>query len=265
MQLGKSTKILLPSRKSNSGLMALKLGRNRVNFVSGAETVAKLWRSKNLDATAETSFSLKVFFATPDYSMRVYLGDKSGVSPQPHPESNVVEKNRYYYQNRKAVVGFFNGAGLKSMGNRFVDLLIKEITMLHLGPQWTEQEDLCAFVQKLFIGPAVEAMCGPILLAQNPDFGNNFWQIDHDMYYFFKAYPKWFAPGAYRNRRKLLNDVKSWHTIARQRFEESSIERDGHDPFYGSPLMRTRQQYLSNVDGLDADAIASQDLGLIWA
>ncbi|KAL8755569.1 MAG: hypothetical protein Q9184_004760 [Pyrenodesmia sp. 2 TL-2023] len=176
-----------------------------------------------------------------------------------------MERNRYYYQNRKAIVGFFNGPGLKSMGNRFVDLLTKKIGTLDLNQHWTEQEDLYTFVQKLLIGPAVEAMCGPILLEQNPDFGNNFWQLDHDIYYFFKAYPKWLTPGAYRNRSKLLNDVKSWHTIARERFEESSIEPDGHDPFYGSLLMRTRQQYLTNVDGLDADAIASQDLGLLWA
>ncbi|KAL9012222.1 MAG: hypothetical protein Q9173_003000 [Seirophora scorigena] len=198
--------------------------------------------------------------------MRVYLDDDSGISPQPHAESNIVDKNRYYYQNRKAIVGFFNGPGLKSKGNRFMDLLIKKIAILHLGQEWTEQDDLYTFVQKLLIGPAVEAICGPILLAQNPDFGNNFWQIDHDIYYFFKAYhPKWLAPGAYRNRSKLLNDVKSWHTLAQELFEESSIELDGHDPFYGSPLMRTRQQYLTNVDGLDADAMASQDLGLLWA
>ncbi|KAL8925503.1 MAG: hypothetical protein Q9208_003394 [Pyrenodesmia sp. 3 TL-2023] len=197
--------------------------------------------------------------------MRVYLGDDSGINPQPHPQSNVTEKNRYYYQNRRAIVGFFNGPGLKSMGNRFVDLLIKEIATLDLGQHWTEREDLYTFVQKLLIGPAVEAMCGPILLDQNPDFGDNFWQIDHDIYYFFKAYPKWLALGAYRNRSKLLNDVKRWHILAREQFESSKIELDGHDPFYGSPLMRTRQQYLANVDGLDADAIASQDLGLLWA
>lgn len=250
---------------SKSRLVALKLGANRINFVSGADTVARLWRSKNLDATAVTSFSLKEFFSTPDTSMKVYLGDDSGINPQPHPQSNVVEKNRYYYQNRKAIVGFFNGPGLKSMGNRFVDLLTREITTLDLRRLWTEQEDLYEFIQKLLIGPAVSAMCGPVLLEQNPDFGNNFWQIDHDILYFFKGYPKWLAPSAYRNRIKLLNDVKNWHAFARDHFDESCIEADGHDRFYGSPLMRTRQQYLTNVDHLDADAIASQDLGLLWA
>ena len=59
--------------------------------------------------------------------------------------------------------------------------------------------------------------------------------------------------------------MKSWQTYARDNFDESCIEPDGHDRFHGSPLMRTRQDYLSKVESLDSDAIASQDLGLLWA
>lgn len=151
------------------------------------------------------------------------------------------------------------------MGNRFSALLTKEIDQLHLGQEWTEIPDLYGFVQGQLIGPAVEAMCGPALLDQNPTFGDDFWKLDHDIFYYFKAYPKWLAPRAHQNRAKVLNSVKRWHTFARDNFDESCVEPDGHDRFYGSPLMRTRQDYLSKVDSLDSDAIASQDLGLLWA
>ena len=197
--------------------------------------------------------------------MNVYLGDSSGINPLPHPDSNLTSKDRYYYQNRKHIVGFFNGSGLKSMGNRFSTLLTREIRRLELQHEWTEHEDLYGFIRSLLIGPAVEAMCGPVLFDQNPTFGDEFWRIDHDILYFFKAYPKWFAPGAYRNRKKLLDSVKNWHTFAHDNFDESCIESDGHDRFFGSPLMRSRQEYLSRIDSLDADSIASQDLGLLWA
>ncbi|KAI4194054.1 MAG: hypothetical protein LQ350_008000 [Teloschistes chrysophthalmus] len=108
-------------------------------------------------------------------------------------------------------------------------------------------------------------MCGPALLQQNPNFERGFWKLDSDIFYFFKAYPWWLVPRASNNRAKLLNGVKRWHDYARSNFTESCIEWDGHDPYYGSPLMRSRQEYLAKIDFLDEDALASQDLGLLWA
>lgn len=256
---------LLRNRVFHPGVVGLQLFTTRINFVTGSDYITALWRSKDLDAKAVTSFSLKEFFLTPAESMKVYQGDNSGINPKPHPTSDTAEKNRYYYQNRKAIVGFFNGSGLKSMGNRFSDLLISRVKRLDLGHEWTKYQDLYEFIQGLLIGPAVEAMCGPVLLDQNKTFGDDFWKLDHDILYFFKAYPRWIAPRAYQNRDKILQSMKNWHAFARDNFDESCVEPDGHDRFYGSPIMRSRQEYLSNVDHLDADAIASQDLGLLWA
>ncbi|KAL8869298.1 MAG: hypothetical protein Q9174_004379, partial [Haloplaca sp. 1 TL-2023] len=256
---------LCSSRNSQPGVIKLKFWTTSINFVTGADNVASLWRCKDLDATAVTTFSLSQFFSTPKQSMRVYLGDDSGISPQPHPNNNISEKNRYYYQNRKAIVGFFNGPGLTSMGNRFSRLLTSAINNLEASDKWINEADLYKFVLKIVIGPAVEAMCGPVLLHENPNFGDDFWKMDHDILYFFKAYPRWLAPSAFRNREKLLKGVKHWHSFARDHFDPSCIESDGHDRFFGSPLMRSRQRYLNRIDFLDADAIASQDLGLLWA
>ena len=211
-------------------------------------------------------FSLKQFFDTPKQSMKAYLLDDSGINPRPHPKSNISKESRYYFENRKHTASFFNGPGLRSMGNRFASLLTREINELAIGHDWTDHHDLFAFIQDLVIRPAVEAMCGPVLFSQNPDFGHNFWAIDSDILYFFKGYPRWLAPKAYANRSKLLRSIKQWHSYARANFDESCIEPDGHDRFYGSPLMRSRQDYLPKVEYLDdPDAIASQDLGLLWA
>ena len=51
-------------------------------------------------------------------------------------------------------------------------------------------------------------MCGPVLLEQNPTFGDDFWKLDHDILYFFKAYPRWLAPRAYHNRAKVLQQYE---------------------------------------------------------
>ena len=252
-------------RTCTSGVVGLQFFNTRINFVTGPENVASVWRLKELDANAVTCFSLKYFFSTPEKSMKVYVGDISGVNPKAHLKCNIAIKDRYYYQNRKAFLGFFNGSGLTSTGYRFSALLTKEIHQLAIDHEWTEHEDLYCFIRNLLIGPAIEALCGPFLLKQNPTFGDELWKMNHDIYYFFKGYPRWLVPSAYINRSKLLRRVKDWHSFARNTFHDSCIEPDGHDPYYGSALMRSRRDYLSQIDSFDADALASQDLGLLWA
>jgi hypothetical protein len=257
--------MIVGSRAFKPGAVRLQFATTKINFVTGPDNIAAVWRSKGLDAKAVTCFSLKNFFDTPDKAMKIYHADNTGINPQPHGGDSIPAKDRYYYLTRKNTVGFFNGPGLKHFGNRFGALLTKEIDRLDLGTEWIEHEDLYAFVRKLLVGPAIEAMCGPFLLEQSPTFTEDFWKFDSDMFYFFKGWPRWLAPRAWRNRTKVLNSLKNWHAFARDNFDESCVESDGHDRFYGSPLMRSRQEYLPKIDSLDADALASQDLGLIWA
>lgn len=161
-----------------------------INFVIEFENVAKLWRFKELDVNAVVCFFLKNFFSTPKKSIKVYVENNSNVNPKPHPKSNVATKNQYYYQNRKAVLGFFNGPDLMSMTNRFSTLLIREIGQFDIDHEWTNHENLYRFIQNLLINPAFEALCGPVLLKQNSTFGNDLWKINHNIYYFFKNYPR---------------------------------------------------------------------------
>lgn len=65
---------------------------------------------------------------------------------------------------------------------------------------------------------------------------------------------------------EFLASLIDWHAYAREKFSRVLyIEADGHDPFHGSPLMRKRQSYMSKMDLMDADTLASQDLGFVWA
>ena len=243
----------------------LKLFNTEINFVTGADNIIAVWRSKVLEAREVTSFSLRYFFNTPKAAMKIYRTDDSGINLQPHPSSNVPFQDRYYFHTRKDTVGFFNGPGLKHIASRFQELLRKQVSQLEVQHNWVEFMDLYSFIQDLLTAPAIEAMCGPTLLDQSPMFVEDFWRLDKDILSFFKGCPRWLAPRAWKNREKLLASLKNWHAYARENFDESCVEADGHDRFYGSPLMRSRQNYLPKIDSLDADALASQDLGLIWA
>jgi hypothetical protein len=245
--------------------MRLWLFNTEITFVRGSENINALWRSKILQAREVTCFSLSTFFNTPKAAMKIYYRDDSGISSQPHPKSNVPFKDRYYFHTRKDLVGFFQGPGLKRMAQRFHDRLQDRISNLEVNHDWIEFADLYSFVQDMLTGPAIEAMCGPVLLNRNSTFIDDFWQLDSDILIFFKGLPRWTTPRAWKNRERLLTAVKTWHAYAQEHFDESCVEADGHDRFYGSPIIRLRQNYLPKVDGLDADACAAQDLGLLWA
>lgn len=162
-------------------------------------------------------------------------------------------------------MAFFIGPGLKHFGNRFQDVLKKQLSEIRIEQDLVELPALYSFMQDLLIGPAIETMCGPTLIVQNPTFLNDFRKFDYDLLYFFKSCPRWLAPRAWKNRDQIPTSLKSWHAFARDHFDESSIGEDGHDRFYGSPMMRSRQTYLLKMDSIDANALASQDLGLVWA
>lgn len=110
-----------------------------------------------------------------------------------------------------------------------------------------------------------EALAGPILECVNPNFTRDLLRYYPFVQQLMKGIPKWCIPEAYRLRKKLIQDVKQWHAIARARFQETDInENGGSDPWWGSAFMRERQNILKKVDNWDHDSIASSDFGILW-
>ena len=216
------------------------LFHRELNFVTGSDNIIAVWRSKILEAREVTSFSLRYFFNTLKASMKIYHADDSGITLQPHPKSNIQFHDRYYFHTREDTVGFFNGPGLKHIAHRLQDLLKNRLATLEAHSDWVHYTDLYSFIQDLLTGPAIEAMCGPRLLEHNPSFVDSFWELDSDILLFFKGWPRWLAPRAWKNRQRILQCIKDWHAYARANFSEACVEPDGHDEFYGSPLMRSR-------------------------
>ena len=174
--------------------MRLRLYDTEINFVTGSASIIALWRSRVLEAKEVTCFSLRNFFDTPKAAMKIYLTDDSGINSQPHPSSDIPFKDRYYFHTRRDTVSFFQGPGLKHIAHRFQDLLRDRVAKLEVTHDWVEFTDLYSFIQDMLTGPAIEAMCGPTLMEQNPTFVDNFWRLDSDILLFFKKFPRWLAP-----------------------------------------------------------------------
>ena len=128
----------------------------------------------------------------------------------------------------------------------------------------------------------LNALCGPWLLGLNPNFLQDYWEFDRNLQTYlqgmalerlqcnpsliwFTGVPWFLAPRAYVVRRRVLNAVQTWQQHAREHFDDSALDTNGDDPYWGSSFFRDRQKMFLEMDGFDYAAIASEDFGAIWA
>ena len=95
----------------------------------------------------------------------------------------------------------------------------------------------------------------------------DFWEFVASVPTLVKGLPYWMSPKPYRVRCRLLDAIKKWHKMAH---EHSDCTKTGAndpewEPYFGSKFMRTRQEYTRGMDFMNADALAAEDLGLIFA
>lgn len=147
--------------------------------------------------------------------------------------------------------------------NRFQNLLLRQISEQHIGSHLVEMPDFYSFIQIMISAAAVEAMCGPALLKLNPTWIQDFWEFDKSIPKFLGGFPRLFARAAYKARGRCLEGIKTWHKYAHDSFDESCVEPDDYDPFFGSYLMRSRQKVWAKMKPMDADTMASDDLGIL--
>jgi hypothetical protein len=133
--------------------------------------------------------------------------------------------------------------------------------------EWITMPDLYTFLQYEVFNAAVEALCGQYLLTQYPGFVDDFWEFDQSVPTLFKGLPRWLTPRPYKVRQRLLDAIKSWHRVAREYsdFTKSGPNDAEWDPYWGSKLMRARQHYTTGMHFMNADALAAEDLGPIFA
>ena len=160
---------------------------------------------------------------------------------------------------------FISGPGLRNLTNQFQTMLKSQVSKSGIDENWTELPDFFSFISDMVSIAAITAMCGPSLLELNPNLVQDLWEFGKSLPYLFKGYHSWLALNAWKSRRKWLESLKKWHTFAKNSFNYSIIDSDGHDRYFGSPLIKARQQYFSNMPIISDDDNASENLGLIWA
>lgn len=237
---------------------------SEIFLVQGRENIVSLFKQPT--GTFLHHFVLKNMFGMHSKSLSAYKADDSGHHYERYPGSMTEPHNRIDFLTHEMFAKFLSGPSLSRMFERFSQGLLDRLEAVDVGADWKEIPDLLEFIQMEVSAAILEAITGPQLLAQNPTFVSDLFKYDSAVPTLSKGVPRCIAPEAYRIRDKMLHMIKKWHAYARKHFDDNLIGADGDfDPFWGSEHMRYRQKTLLNVDGFDEDALASSDLGLIWA
>lgn len=248
----------------------VRIGPLKLYLVSGADNYLALFSSKAsrcMNTKAAVLLALENLFGTPSNIIPFYAADNSGVNSTPVPWSRVKPEHRITYLQTRAAHKYLSGPGLAHMTEFYLNVLKQWFQNRQIGSEWVDHPDLYRFLQDTVFRAAVEAMCGQHLLAQSPTFVDDFWEFVDSVPTLIKGLPRWLSPRPYRVRGRLLDAIKRWHNLAHAKSDSSKIGADDPewDPYFGSKLIRARQEYSRNMPFLNVDALAAEDLGLLFA
>ena len=235
-------------------------------MIFGDANIVHLFRqSRNTVNKTYRLLAVSNMFGMPAKAKDFIAADNSGLNVNPHPMSNVKPEHRIDYLTHALLNRFLTGPGLEPLVSRFRDNLLSQFTRLNVSSEWIEMPDLYGFIKTQMFNASVEAMCGPYILTLNPTFCDDFWKFDEGLSDLAKSYPRWWIPTTYGARDRCLAHVKKWHEFLREHCHgmESGIS-DGYDPKLGADIMRYRQKLYSEMGAIDTDAMASEDLGMLW-
>ncbi|VUC35732.1 unnamed protein product [Clonostachys rosea] len=230
------------------------------------QTIAKIWKQSTLSSPISIYvYVLKYFFGLPDDVVSIYRADNSGPFHKSYGGSNVPAGERIDHITHRDLLQSLGGPGRLPTTRRYINALSTRLEQQGISEDWTEMADLSEFFRDIVGSSLIECVFGPTLLRLNPNFMKDLWGFDASVPWLARAVPSFLMPSVYKPRQNCVDQLKRWYEYARDHFEESSISADGDgDPFWGSKLIRRRQEHLLAVPKHDDDALARTDLGLAW-
>ncbi|KAF3015966.1 hypothetical protein E8E14_012770 [Neopestalotiopsis sp. 37M] len=188
---------------------------------------------------------------------------------KPSKRSNVAHVDRIHFHQARAAQRFLSSQHLNFLREKYFNTFGRNLQQLdsQSTDTWVEYPDLYAFLQTIVSTTAVEVLMGSKLLEMNPSLIEDFWRFDMATPWLLRGWPRWLIPSAYQARDRILNGIKKWHAHAHANTDCTKImdEDPEWEPYFGSKLIRARQEYALKMKLMDSDARASEDLGLIMA
>ncbi|TGJ81618.1 hypothetical protein E0Z10_g7141 [Xylaria hypoxylon] len=248
--------------------LQVKAGWLRFFLLSNPEHVKALFRrSRETTNTVTVAFTLRNLVDLPRETVSLYLSDNSGAGLKPRKDSDIPPERRITFLVSHNLHMFLSFRHLDGISKRYSGMLSHRIDSIDVGNEWVSWPNLSDFLQRTTLVPEIEALFGLKLLELTPGFIDDLLIFTRHVPDFLRLRPRWLNLPAHRARKRLIQHVMRWHEYAQTHvdFTEISDEDPDWEPFWGSKLMRVRQEYELKTGAMDSVARACEDVGLIWA
>lgn len=236
-------------------------------LISGPSSINLIWKnSDSLTPKGVQLIGMRNILKLNRNGAEFCESDDSGRGPRPHPKSHVKPENRIWFHTHDSSATFLTGSHLGTLTSTFQDRLKDRVGDLSFNNEWSQATDLYSFVYNTIFPTQIEVLFGPSFLLINPDFASDFREFHRGLTHLLRGYPWWLAPKAWTAREKCLDGIKRWHALLEvEENDEKQLSDEKKHTNQGSEFIRARKRMHTKMKSLDKDAIASSELGVIWA
>ena len=229
-----------------------------MTLICGSSDINFLWKNSDTFTSKDVQLiGMENILNLSHQGVSFCQADNSGRGPRAHPQSQVAPENRLWFHVHTAAATFMSGIHLKQLVESFQNLVTARVENLSWDDCEKEPVDLYQFVYDMIFPAQLETLFGPEFLTLNPGFVRDFRVFHKSLAYFLRGYPQWVIPKAWAARERCFESVKKWHRFIQQEAVEDSAR--------GSPYIRNLRGRYEKMESLDRNAVASSELGIIWA
>ncbi|KAL8643706.1 MAG: hypothetical protein Q9226_008173, partial [Calogaya cf. arnoldii] len=146
---------------------------------------------------------------------------------------------------------YLSGPNLAATAQIYQTAMKRQLAGVPVEDEWIEMDDLFSFARRLVANSTCETMLGAKFLAQFPDFVDSFYAYNSRIRRLLQGWPMFLIPRAWRARERCIEIMRQWRKTLNM------------EEFDGSPMMVRRWSIFEKWNISD-DAIAAQDLGILW-
>lgn len=188
------------------------------------------------------------------------------MAAEPRKGSRTVQEDRILYHQTHSAQKYLAAPYLGPLAERYLRFFRESVDRLVIGEDWMDHPDLYAFLQLTVSRANVEAMMGSDILKVNPGLIEHFWQAKRNAPAYFRGWPRWLVPRAFRERDRVVDEIAKWqeHALANANVMQTGPGDPDWEPVLGSRYEKARLQYMLKMKPLTARVRASEDWGLMF-
>lgn len=214
----------------------------------------RVFRSLDMDMTFLKVQIFKKVFRSPKKALDFYKADQDQFE---------VER-RITYAHETLPRKLLSGPSLTAMTEKYFLTLRKNLAACGCDrEEGMEIPDLYAFFKDVIMESTIETVMGSALLEMYPAVVEDFYLFDEKLEDFNAGTPRFMMPLAYDARDRLLVKLKEWDLASID--EKEGLDEDVEWNKWGSKFIRARRAAFRSMPALDANARASENLGILEA